>query len=799
MPINNLIQLRKGTSSQWSSSNPVLASGEPGYDVTGKVLKIGDGITAWNSLSGISSSNGGGGSSNYDPANVDITGGSINGTSIGLSTAGTGNFSSLSITGIPVSISGHSHISSQITNFNSSVSGLVNGIYAPLSGATFSGPISSPTGIFPDLITNHINSSTDHGNINLVSTGSGNVTIGTDIDPIQAKLYVNTTLNDFPQAIRAVSNNNASGIFSLGINATSISSGIQSTNIALYGYADRGEKSNYGLYIHKGHAIFNNKIAIKDQTNDAFDLSYIPQASVDISGSLVAQSGSFTQNLKVNNVNVSVSGHTHTASNITDFNSSVSGLLPTINTDNQQPQGFINSTDSTISFNNTTRVFTIAPTGTNYGVYIKGLKYTKTTETITIPNTDGIYYIYFATSNGALSYKTTFFDFSTDVPIAYIYWNSSQAKAVFFAEERHGIKMDTSTHYYLHRVFGTQYISGLSIGNYVLAGDGSSNTHATFNISDGVIFDEDILMDITNSASPVNPFEQILSPTGQLPIFYRSGSNGTWYSTTANSYAVKTGTTVQYNLNTAGTWSIPDVNNKFVAMWIVATNNKDAPVLSIMGQRADTSFSSAKSDNTWGTLDLAGLPIIEFRPLYRLIFETSSAFTNTPKAVLSDILDLRSVINSIQTSTQNDHGSLYGLADDDHLQYVHIDTARTISANHTLTNGITFSGSGTQTSAYIPDNVNITNGSGNFNSLSVTGIPVSISGHTHMLYIGSGNNSIGIIHPSNGVLNIVGSGGTTIGYDNNTDTLTIGSSTTSSASGPVSTVGSDLFLWSNFR
>jgi hypothetical protein len=35
--------------------------------------------------------------------------------------------------------------------------------------------------------------------------------------------------------------------------------------------------------------------------------------------------------VQVNNINVSVSGHTHTSSNISDFNSSVSGLLSVTN------------------------------------------------------------------------------------------------------------------------------------------------------------------------------------------------------------------------------------------------------------------------------------------------------------------------------------------------------------------------------------------------------------------------------------------------------------------------------------
>jgi len=52
---NNFIKLRHGTSIAWSGSNPILGSGEPGYDITNNLLKIGDGSGNWNSLSGINS------------------------------------------------------------------------------------------------------------------------------------------------------------------------------------------------------------------------------------------------------------------------------------------------------------------------------------------------------------------------------------------------------------------------------------------------------------------------------------------------------------------------------------------------------------------------------------------------------------------------------------------------------------------------------------------------------------------------------------------------------------------------
>ena len=44
------IQIRRGTTSQWSTANPILASGEMGYDTDIKRIKIGNGTTAWNSL-----------------------------------------------------------------------------------------------------------------------------------------------------------------------------------------------------------------------------------------------------------------------------------------------------------------------------------------------------------------------------------------------------------------------------------------------------------------------------------------------------------------------------------------------------------------------------------------------------------------------------------------------------------------------------------------------------------------------------------------------------------------------------
>lgn len=50
MPRNDLIQLRSDTATNWTSTNPILASGETGFETDTGKLKIGTGSTVWNSL-----------------------------------------------------------------------------------------------------------------------------------------------------------------------------------------------------------------------------------------------------------------------------------------------------------------------------------------------------------------------------------------------------------------------------------------------------------------------------------------------------------------------------------------------------------------------------------------------------------------------------------------------------------------------------------------------------------------------------------------------------------------------------
>ena len=50
MPVNTLLQMRRGTAATWTSTDPTLSAGEWGYETDTGRAKIGDGLTAWTSL-----------------------------------------------------------------------------------------------------------------------------------------------------------------------------------------------------------------------------------------------------------------------------------------------------------------------------------------------------------------------------------------------------------------------------------------------------------------------------------------------------------------------------------------------------------------------------------------------------------------------------------------------------------------------------------------------------------------------------------------------------------------------------
>jgi microcystin-dependent protein len=302
----------------------------------------------------------------------------------------------------------------------------------------------------------------------------------------------------------------------------------------------------------------------------------------------------------------------------------------------KEPTGISNKSDSLIAFDNATRTFTIRPAARSYEVWVKGVKYNITEpKSVQIPNVTGIYFISFGIG-AELQESVDFFDLENCAPVSYIYWREVDQKAEFFADERHGIVTDWQTHEYLHLTRGAAFGRGLSISDYVTNGDGSSADHLKFSLNYGFFYDEDIRVDIIPSASPTpNTWEQRLQNGAYCPIYYRD-ANG-WKQDVATQVCIKKGTLHPYYNNMSANSLVEMTANRYAVSWVVASNNLNEPVIILMGQAQHSNIGGAQ-DETWSGVNLEGLPIYEFRPLYKIIFQSLNA---TQGAAIREVEDIR--------------------------------------------------------------------------------------------------------------------------------------------------------------
>lgn len=304
-----------------------------------------------------------------------------------------------------------------------------------------------------------------------------------------------------------------------------------------------------------------------------------------------------------------------------------------------EPTGFVNRTSSTLSWSDVDRTLTI--TGTNFKVWRRGVEYTLNTDTCQIPDTSNFYYFYYTTSGATLdlTYDTTFPGF--DVPlVATVYWNTTAGMDKgLCADERHGCAMDWATHEWAHETIGVRYGSGLT-GTFL---------DATFTITAGDIHDEDLEYSITQQTT--------------CNVLYKDGST-TWKWTAAQAeYYYTSGGNIYYN---NGTTLTAATANKYVAYWIFATNDLTTPIVSIIGQRQDTTIADARLNNRYEDLTFGTLPFLEMKLLYRVICH------NDPTPWV-ETLDMRAVSNiSSGTFVSTAHNALTGLTSgDDHTQYAY--------------------------------------------------------------------------------------------------------------------------------
>ena len=258
--------------------------------------------------------------------------------------------------------------------------------------------------------------------------------------------------------------------------------------------------------------------------------------------------------------------------------------------------GFVNRTDSTMSFNSTNRTFTIAGT---FVYYYQGNKIiVSTSPTVQITNTTGLWYIYFA-ANGTLTASQSFPSFATTVIMAFVWWNGSFGTLY---DERHGYQRNIDWHNWAHQTIGARYGAGLAL---TTAGSGGT---ATFQIASGNIWDEDINFVIAQQTT--------------ARCWYQTGASTYTFDTTAITTPFRwSGALVQFVDSTNAYALTVCANNRFVNVWVYGANNLTTPIKmfveTIAGSAGYTSVANARIANPPSLLSMGLSP--EMKLLYRIV------------------------------------------------------------------------------------------------------------------------------------------------------------------------------------
>ena len=267
--------------------------------------------------------------------------------------------------------------------------------------------------------------------------------------------------------------------------------------------------------------------------------------------------------------------------------------------------------NGTITWDDASLTMTIAVKAgqSSYHFWAGGKKFTKTTSaTVTIPDTTGVYYVWFDTAGDtqyALDSAVRNEQFFDSALFGLVHWDADLAIGKW-QPEQHGIRMSGMTHLSIHVTDGAKFQKGLGITGLTSGGTTYTNNSA------GAMWDEDIKHEIASAST-----HQFL---------YRSGATGAWKWTTAdNKVSYDAGGSYDvWNEWTGATWTLTEGTSS-TDYWIVFYAcfpwSNATQVTKVIGQRSYSSRSKAR-DAIYSELSAItnnGLPNQEFIWLYATI------------------------------------------------------------------------------------------------------------------------------------------------------------------------------------
>ena len=298
---------------------------------------------------------------------------------------------------------------------------------------------------------------------------------------------------------------------------------------------------------------------------------------------------------------------------------------------------FSGGTDCNISFNEATRVFSIAPKINvfTYYQYRNKLKYHVMSKAYEVEIEDimGLHLIYFDADPDTkeqvlLSIRPNAEEIEKvylfKVIVAWIYWIPEDpileipGKAIYFGDSRHGSEWPSQVHWWNHQTANSERASGLTITDTQSDQDGSQNSHAQFSITPGAVMHSDIRKELDGS-SPAS-----------LPIWFMlSGAPNVVGNT---GYCFYVDGLICYNNGSAPT---PAQDGKYVMYHLFATNCQLEPLISAMGLAEYPTIGDAMKNARY-EIDIIRhtFPHSNMMLIDTLVFQASMSFGNAVKARL---------------------------------------------------------------------------------------------------------------------------------------------------------------------